>query len=299
METLPPELLHLITSHLSALTPSLSPYATISPSFRATIERLTFQSLKISTPELPYLTSLFSGKKNAHRREYLGSLTVQVLTAPLKDENEGCCVVERLPGVEEERAVLSESLIQLFSFLKDLEDSNDTTEGSPTQPPLNLNLWLTTPANGPFEHLLSYDPILDNKNRCRGPHSASSMMNFLHERMRQDLLSPSLSLPELHRVKELVVRDHGMLGSVVAVTKRVVEKLVGLERLDVPSREKYQYGRVSRRGFRDGMYILTLLSQNPPPSSSSLETRPFSPAKNVPRIRRRHNIDNKPQHPRD
>ncbi|KAF2874710.1 hypothetical protein BDV95DRAFT_297332 [Massariosphaeria phaeospora] len=125
MDQSPVEILSHIINHLNLGRGhnQLGPYASISRSWQAEVERRTFQCPHLTIAELDDFYRAFLGKR-LHRMRYLRSLEISFILLPRRSP--GCCDVERIPRrgkvvYLEEQKCKFQMAYQRLMYLVDIE----------------------------------------------------------------------------------------------------------------------------------------------------------------------------------
>jgi hypothetical protein len=223
MNTLPSEILaQIIGSGLS--DDNVAPYSTISRAWKASIERITFQSLKITTDELKEFAALFEGG-NISRQACMANLLV-TFVLPLPPNADGCCIVESPPDRAADSAAFSKSVLRLFTVLADI------AARAIERRPFSLCFYRAQrrTKSGRLEYL-SAKECWSNNGISRGKHSEQRIKKA-DENSGQFELLHSDSMPILDTVTTLE------LGSMLAVERlkstwisRIVARLPNVEKL--------------------------------------------------------------------
>lgn len=100
----------------------LPPYATVSRQWQLAIESCTFRSLRVESPELPYLAQLLTG----HRRAVLDTLTYQIVLPTYEDKL--CAKYETEEEMERNSQAFTYALHALFQLIKTWEVGNTGKE---------------------------------------------------------------------------------------------------------------------------------------------------------------------------
>jgi hypothetical protein len=132
-ECLPEERVSIKSTYGSSWRPELAQFSPVSKACKASIERLTFQKLTITTDELDAFAAIFGGE-NISRPAALTELTF-VFILPPPHNPAGCCAVVRAPDREADSAAFSASVIKLFTILAQL------AARAPGSPTLSLQLF--------------------------------------------------------------------------------------------------------------------------------------------------------------
>jgi len=252
MNKLPPEILaHIIASGLDD-DANLAQYSTISRAWKASIERLTFRELTITTDELDAFVALFDGD-NIARRTHLAKLIVNFIL-PVPPNAHGCCAVESPPDRGADSAALSSSIAKLFAILAALADR------SIDKPPLSLCF------NNGCRRTKSHELRISSRARCwtipgisRGKHSSretreaqamSGEIEFLHDTI----------IPTVRGVQEFEhVGIYDLEDLKPTWIPSIVARLPDLVRLRLGTLDSYEYGRLKRMERKDCSYSTYLV----------------------------------------
>ncbi|KAF2027526.1 hypothetical protein EK21DRAFT_91441 [Setomelanomma holmii] len=118
LDNLPKEIGKINSTRVTIYRAKLAPYTVISQAWRASVERLTFRDLTITTDELDEFAALFYGR-NISRRAYLTSLNIVFILPPPRNAL-GCCPVVRTPDRAADSLAFSESVARLIEVLADI-----------------------------------------------------------------------------------------------------------------------------------------------------------------------------------
>ncbi|KAF1999305.1 hypothetical protein P154DRAFT_523346 [Amniculicola lignicola CBS 123094] len=116
MDLMPAEIIDSIATELSMNKDQykLSSYAAVSRMWQGAIERITFRTLKLTTPDIADFQSMYSGNMSSRRR-YLRKLAVD-FELPRLGEGEWC-TYEHLPDRNSDSVAFTKSVRQLFAIL--------------------------------------------------------------------------------------------------------------------------------------------------------------------------------------
>ncbi|KAI8935005.1 hypothetical protein NX059_008671 [Plenodomus lindquistii] len=121
MNKLPPEILAQIVDDLPPAyikgrpKTDLARYSTISRSWQASVERITFRDISISSDELDALAMLYHGT-NSSRRALLSCLSLAFVLPDLPNPTD-CCAVVRPPDRDADSTAFSDSVAPLMQRL--------------------------------------------------------------------------------------------------------------------------------------------------------------------------------------
>ena len=131
MNRLPPELIRHIASFIEReedqshigfllrkkLPSKLPPYAALSRAWQLAIEARTFENLRFTSTELPYVTQIVTG----HRRGLIANIQYQVVLPDYPDHH--CAKFETDMDQQRNSQAFTYAINILFRFLKSLEDT--------------------------------------------------------------------------------------------------------------------------------------------------------------------------------
>ncbi|KAK8037859.1 hypothetical protein PG991_001205 [Apiospora marii] len=208
MDKLSPEILSLVVDHLD--TDRLSCYATISRAWQHEVERRCFRNVELTVENMSAFPGIFA--RLPHRRSYLRRITLALQMERLDDETVSHFVTEHM--------VFRRCLTSLLATLKQWEEDEDTTTGSPTRANLELRIqpssgrtwdaedqW-DSPLHDPRLSYLLEDPV--TARILKNPVEAMALDVWL----RVEHLTLSLMdgpLPTIRRVQSLSV-EGGKVG---------------------------------------------------------------------------------------
>jgi hypothetical protein len=244
MNKLPPEILaHIIASGLDE-DGNLAQYSTISRAWKASIERLTFRRLTITTDELDEFVALFDGD-NVPRRTHLTNLDFQFIL-PFPPNADGCCIVTQPPDRHADSIEFSASLAKLFTALSDIAARSNQCS------PLNLSFW-------DFYWRDKVYGMAGKAKRCRGvdgsdkdPHTNRQVREAYassgqFELVRQDLI------PALHGITSVDFGGYDAFEDLKPMwVPDTMSRLPDLEKVAITSMcDLYSHGRRKRYRRRE------------------------------------------------
>lgn len=267
MDKLPPEILTQVIENLGDdeyhkkgtlvrcdakwRTIKLALYSTISRAWNASIERLIFRSLAVTTDELGTLETAFSGE-NVLRRRFLETLTVTFIL-PDPPNGMSCCDAGQIVDREADSSAFSASVVELFSLLADLDARvNDA-------PTLSLS----------FQSAHRRSKFLDMERRkplytdCKEKdyykhHSPIEQEDIEAVSGCFKLVNPD-AVPAIRRVVKLDFKGMGDLEDLSPTwISDVARRLPEVEKLCLGWADLYEWGRHKRRAHRRGMCMCIL-----------------------------------------
>lgn len=247
MNKLPSEILaHIIASGLDD-DENLAHYSTISREWKASIERLTFRKLAISTDDLDKFVALFDGDDIA-RRTYLAKLLVNFVL-PVPPNADGCCAVESPPDREADSAAFSSSIVKLFAILAALADR------SVDKRPLSLSF------NKGLRRTKSHELEISSGVPCWKIYGISRGKHSLRETREAEAMSGEIeflhdtTIPTVRGVREFEYVGVGDLKDLkLTWIPSIVARLPDLVKLRLGTLDSYEYGRLKRMERKDCSY---------------------------------------------
>jgi hypothetical protein len=248
MDSLPPEILAQIIDTLE-FDGHLAQYATISRAWKASIERLTFQRINITSDELEGFAALFEGN-NISRQACLAHLLVDFIL-PLPPNADGCCVVTSPPDREADSAEFSAAVFNLFTILADI----DARAIEKRRFSLSFqNAWRRSkpPAEGqrlPWRRCKFQSRLVPGRHperQIRKAEARSGQFELLH----------ADKLPTLRGVTTLDYSEFYDLDKLKFTgVPQLVARLPGIDILRLRSTDQYRYGRLKRIQHTECLYF--------------------------------------------
>jgi len=261
METLPLEILTQVIFELGddeyqakgtivrrdghARTVQLALYSTISRQWNASIERLIFRSIALTTDELDTFEAAF-GNANISRRKFLNTLDVTFI---LPDPPNGisCCDAGQIVDREADSAAFSASVVKLFTALAGLE--------APAVDRPSLSLLFYKAHRRSFHlYMASREPLYTT---CREKDSSKYHYPPKQQQVKAQLgcyrLVQTDAIPMVRGVTILDLK--AMMNDLEdldpAWLSVIIGKLPDLVKLVVMGQDRYDWGRHKRSARRD------------------------------------------------
>jgi hypothetical protein len=269
MDSLPPEMITQIIESLPADNAAggtvmfghgigwysrIANFSSISPAWKASVERLTFRTLTITTDELDDFAAIFSGT-NISRWSNLTSLTIRFI---LPDPTNGmsCCAAGQILDREADSTAFSATLIKLFTILALLESR------AIEKPPIMLSFyeayrrsrWKVYERYSGRECHDVHGKKIHYRNEIREAKDVSGQFVLLHED----------EIPTLGCIKTFDFKG-GRWSDCLKDLKLtwipiLLRRLPGLETFSVTTEDSYNWGRQKRIMHREGMLTCSRFS---------------------------------------
>jgi hypothetical protein len=237
MDSLPSEILAQIIG-IVRTDGNLARYSTISRAWKASIERLTFQRITITTDELDEFAVLFEGD-DISRQACLAHLFVDFIL-PLPPNADGCCAVVSPPDREADSTAFSTSVFQLFTILAGI--ASRAIEKRPFSLCFQKGYRRLKPGGLQY----SWSSCWSKLGISRGEHSERKLEKAEARSGKFELLQPD-NLPTLPGVTTFDYSELVDLQNLkFTCIPHIIARLPDINILRLRTTDQYRYGRLKR-----------------------------------------------------